>query len=85
MQTNHRPIHNQSVCVFYILEDSLGSSMQSPGGQSVGSVVTRQENRQPTVPLVDFVQQLDDYTPTVSYSDIPQLSEHLWLYFYTPK
>lgn len=34
-------------------------------GLQQGAQIQRQENRQPSIPLVDFVQQLEDYTPTI--------------------
>ncbi|XP_060578117.1 transcription initiation factor TFIID subunit 10-like isoform X3 [Ruditapes philippinarum] len=48
-------------------EDSGGSSMLSPTnpGPQQGVQYQRPENRQPSMPLVDFVQQLEDYTPTI--------------------
>jgi hypothetical protein len=54
-----------------ISEDSGGSSMLSPTnpGPQQGVQYQRPENRQPSMPLVDFVQQLEDYTPTVRYLD----------------
>lgn len=54
-----------TICL--LSEDSVGSNMMSPGVQAGAHAAPRQENRQPTVPLVDFVQQLEDYMPTVSF------------------
>jgi len=46
-----------------------GNAPQQMGAGSMPAVTAsgvKQEQRAPSVPLVDFVQQLDDYTPTVS-------------------
>ncbi|XP_052820982.1 transcription initiation factor TFIID subunit 10-like isoform X2 [Mya arenaria] len=51
-----------------ITDDSSGSSMMSPisqPGAPSAPPAPKQESKPPTVPLVDFVQQLDDYTPTI--------------------
>lgn len=51
--------------------DSVGSAMMSPPSQGGNSVaqqpgqLQRQESRQPSMPLIDFVQQLEDYAPTI--------------------
>ncbi|KAL4221504.1 polynucleotide 3'-phosphatase [Mactra antiquata] len=41
--------------------------MMSPSvqGSQLGPQVQRHESKPPTMPLVDFVQQLEDYTPTI--------------------
>lgn len=65
---------------------------ETPQGGAAGSMATpshgttanpAQESRGPTVPLTDFVQQLEDYAPTVSLTLCEIKLTELW--FFVPR